>query len=212
MKNIGRSKFAIQLLPGLLLVLVVPYIAPAEQIALTHMPGGTEVVELSKEQNLDGGRSRQANRDIRLARAQEFVSRQGRVRSTPKAPWVAEDKTQSNKGKGKGKTKDQAGMPLCFSFASGTCACGSVGPGSACQQKIKRAHKCQFCLSPGHRNSECPKQALWIVGKVKPCRLQPVEVLGGCEKGGAEGPLSVVVAAALSLGRAGSVIGWKYII
>ena len=43
--------------------------------------------------------------------------------------------------------------------ASGTGICANGEPGGACLQKIKRSHKCQFCLSPGHRNSDCPKQA-----------------------------------------------------
>ena len=136
-------------------------LAPAEQIALAHMPGGAEVVEADREDGIEGGRKRQANRDKRLARAKRLRADREELDRWRKRPWTssADGKQQEQKGKGKGKTKDQAGTPLCFSFASGTGACGGVEPGGACLQKIKRAHKCQFCLSPGHRNSECPKQA-----------------------------------------------------
>ena len=136
-------------------------LAPAEQIALAHMPGGAEVVEADRDEGNEGGRKRQANRDKRLARAKRLRAEREELDRLRKRPWTpsADGKQQDQKGKGKGKTKDQAGTPLCFSFASGTGACGGVEPGGACQQKIKRAHKCQFCLSPGHRNSECPKQA-----------------------------------------------------
>ena len=60
--------------------------------------------------------------------------------------------------KGKGKSKDQTGAQLCYSFANGTGVCGNVSPGAECLQKVKRAHKCQLCLSPGHRNADCPSK------------------------------------------------------
>ena len=59
-------------------------------------------------------------------------------------------------GNGKGKSKDQAGNQLCFSWGSGTGPCADVPAGAECKCKVKRAHKCQICLSPAHRTSECP--------------------------------------------------------
>ena len=70
--------------------------------------------------------------------------------------------TGETKGNGKGKnlkTKDQAGNDLCFSWGSGLGACANVALGGECANKIKRAHKCQICLSPGHQNGNCPQKA-----------------------------------------------------
>ena len=68
-------------------------------------------------------------------------------------------RTASQKGSGKGKSKDQAGNQLCFSWGSGgTSLCADVPPGGECKCKVKRTHKCQICLSPAHRNSECPSR------------------------------------------------------
>ena len=133
-------------------------LAPAEQIALAHVPGGQEILEVDKEETPGGDRRRQANRDKRLARAKRMRAEREELERLRKKPSSAEFKPME-KGKGKGKTKDQSGSPLCFSFASGVGACGSLEPGAQCAQKIKRVHKCQLCLSPGHRNSDCPKQA-----------------------------------------------------
>ena len=78
---------------------------------------------------MEGGCSRQANQDKRLARVKILRADREELDRLRKRPWTTEDKTQVTEGKGKGKTKDQAGTPLRFSFASGTGACGSIEPG-----------------------------------------------------------------------------------
>ena len=126
---------------------------PADQIAMAHAPGGLEVAEVEdKSEN----RRRQSNRDKRQARAKRLRSDREELESYRKKGGYGEARP-AEKGKGKGKVKDQAGSPLCFSFANGTGLCGSLEPGAACQQKVKRVHKCQYCLSPGHRNADCKK-------------------------------------------------------
>ena len=131
-------------------------LAPAEQVAAAHFPGGAEVLEPVIE---DGdARKRQANRDRRLAKSKRIKADReelDRLRS-----GRAEGRG-SNGGKGKqtGKSKDQGGNQICYSYANGTGLCGDLAPGSECRQKVKRAHKCQHCLSPGHRNADCPKGA-----------------------------------------------------
>ena len=66
------------------------------------------------------------------------------------------DKSQGpSKGKGKSKSKDQAGAPLCFSWASNSGSCANVPPGGECKGSIKRAHKCRKCLSPSHQDKDC---------------------------------------------------------
>ena len=133
--------------------------AAAERLALAHHPG-VDVTDFVKDDN--DGRRRQSNRDRRQARAkrirddreelEKFRGKKNRTESR-------QGQGQGAKGKGRGKSKDQAGVEICYSFANGSGPCGSVSPGAACLQKIKRAHKCQICLSPGHRNADCPQGA-----------------------------------------------------
>eukprot|EP00435_Cladocopium_sp_Y103_P066414 s1794_g28.t1 len=130
-------------------------LAPADQIAMAHVPGGNEVMDIDKEEKVDG-KKRQSNRDKRIAKAKRIKADRDELESWRKKGGASEG-AKPDKGKGKGKTKDQAGTPICFSFANGSGICGSVEPGGACLQKVKRAHKCQWCLSPGHRNADCPK-------------------------------------------------------
>ena len=70
----------------------------------------------------------------------------------------------SSKGKGTGKdgnlkAKDQTATDLCFNWDSGKGPCASCAPGEQCKGKVKRAHKCRICLSPGHRSADCPQKA-----------------------------------------------------
>ena len=62
-------------------------------------------------------------------------------------------------GKGKTKSKDQAGSPLCFSWASGSGVCAKIAPGGECLGTVKRVHKCRLCLSPSHQDAACPQAA-----------------------------------------------------
>ena len=98
-------------------------------------------------------RKKQANGDKRAARKrrlQEQSEELQRLKSTRKPETIAEG---SKKGTGKGKSKVQAGLQLSF---TGTGPCADVPPGGEGKCNIKRAHKCQFCLSPSHRKDSCP--------------------------------------------------------
>jgi hypothetical protein len=132
-------------------------LAPAEQVALSHLPGGLEAMEVEKEEGGDS-RRKQSNKDKRVARSKRIRAEREELDKLRKLNHVGQA-AGSGKAKGKGKSKDQAGQQICYSFASGTGPCGSVEPGAACVQAQKRAHKCQYCLSPGHRNGDCPKKA-----------------------------------------------------
>ena len=132
-------------------------LAPAEQVALSHLPGGLEAMEVEKEEGGDS-RRKQSNKDKRVARSKRIRAEREELDKLRKLNHGGQA-AGSGKAKGKGKSKDQAGQQICYSFASGTGPCGSVEPGAACVQAQKRAHKCQYCLSPGHRNGDCPKKA-----------------------------------------------------
>jgi hypothetical protein len=62
------------------------------------------------------------------------------------------------KGGGKGEnglhSVDQSGGQICFSWANGQGASGTLPPSSLCS--VGRAHKCQVCLSAAHRSGACP--------------------------------------------------------
>ena len=130
---------------------------PAEQAMMSRINGGADVMDVPKEEK--EGRKRQSNRDKRMAKAKRVRDDRDELekfrRSDPKGGKSAAP------AKGKGKSKDQTGAQLCFSFASGVGACGALSPGTECAQKIKRIHKCQICLSPGHRNADCPSKSGW---------------------------------------------------
>ena len=129
-------------------------IAPAEAMAGAHFVG-SNAGDVPKEENTD--RKRQAYRDRRLAKAKRIKNdREELEKFRSRGP--SDGGFGGAKGSGKGKTKDQSGNQICFSFASGTGQCGSLAIGAECAQKTKRAHKCQFCLSPGHRNADCPQR------------------------------------------------------
>ena len=133
--------------------------APAEQAALAHMPGGAESFESHMEE--PDNKRRQSNRDKRQAKQRRMKSdREELSRLRNQGNFHGQGEGASNgKGKSKGKSKDQAGVQICYSFANGSGPCGQVAPGADCLAKVKRAHKCQFCYSPSHRNADCPKKA-----------------------------------------------------
>ena len=129
-------------------------VIPAEAIAGGHA-AGLGSGDVQKEEIND--RKRQANRDKRLAKVKKIKTDREeleRLRNRGQGDGAG----STAKGGGKGKTKDQSGNQICFAFASGTGACGSAAIGAECSQKVKRAHKCQYCLSPGHRNADCPQR------------------------------------------------------
>ena len=131
--------------------------APAEQAAMAHSPGVQDGGWEAEHEPKTDNRRKQANRDKRAAKLRKIKADREELELLRNRGGSAGRGSTQEKGKGKGKSKDQAGTQICYSFANGTGVCGSVEPGGACLQKVKRAHKCQFCLSPGHRNADCPK-------------------------------------------------------
>ena len=132
-------------------------VAPAENIASSHHPGGQESLQPPKEDVKDE-RRKQANRDKRMARRKRVRDDRDEL-----------DKLRGNKsaaagskGSSKGKSKDSSGAEICFSWAQGKGACADVPVGGECKNKLKRSHRCQFCLSPGHRNDACPQKWLAV--------------------------------------------------
>ena len=129
-------------------------VVPAEAIVGAQVMSSA-TWDIQKEET--GDRKRQANRDKRLAKAKRIKSDREELDKL-RHRGQAEGGGGNGKSGGKGKTKDQSGNQICFSFASGTGPYGTVAIGAECTQKFKRAHKCQFCLSPGHRNADCPQK------------------------------------------------------
>ena len=132
--------------------------ASSEALAPAHFPGLAEGQEPEAASNDKDERRRQANRDKRAAkkrRAQSDREELAKWRSTPSSGKGA---GSGGKGKSKMQGKDQSGEEICFSLAKDNGPCSGLSPGSECKAKVKRAHKCQICLSPGHNNAQCPKK------------------------------------------------------
>ena len=132
----------------------VPTVA-SEADVLAHVPGAAELGVPEITSTGDKSRRQQANRDKRAAQKKRKIAEREelqRFRAQPKQSTSS----SSGKGKGGGKSKDQTGAALCFAWAAGTGACGKLGPGSECVAAVKRVHKCRKCLSPSHRDADCP--------------------------------------------------------
>ena len=120
-----------------------------EDAILDHLPVGT--YESDKDPG-GGDRKKQANRDRRAAKRKRIAEEREELRKLRK------DQSSGGGGKsgGKGKSKDQAGEPLCYSWAGKFGPCKDIPPGGKCACNIKRAHKCRKCLSPAHQDADCP--------------------------------------------------------
>ena len=132
-------------------------VVATEASVKAHLQGVQDNVEHLPE--TADHKKRQSNKDKREAKKrrlsadlQEFRNFRQNRRGGDKDPGG-----QKGSGKGKGKTKDQAGSPLCFSWASASGPCASVPPGGECLCPVKRVHKCRKCLSPAHQDDGCTK-------------------------------------------------------
>ena len=106
---------------------------------------------------------RKSTKERRAAKKQKLQADREELKRLRSAGSPAGAKGSAG-GKGNGKdaglkTKDQTGSDLCFSWDSGKGTCGDLPAGAACLAKMKRAHKCRVCLSPGHRSAEGPQRA-----------------------------------------------------
>jgi hypothetical protein len=129
-------------------------VAPSDIIAATHLAGGTDVVNSLEEEAPE--RRKQSNRDKRLARKRRLQDERDellKLRHQKDGHGHA-----GGKAGGKGKSKDKGGAEICFSWAQGKGPCADVVVGGECKGRVKRAHKCQHCLSPGHKNDGCPQK------------------------------------------------------
>eukprot|EP00438_Fugacium_kawagutii_P032453 Skav223757 [mRNA] locus=scaffold3575:530860:532071:- [translate_table: standard] len=134
-------------------------LAPAEAIASTHVPGGADILDPPKEFQTDDkqDKRRQSNRDKRQARKKRAREERDELQAF-RAGRDSSAKSSPSKGAGKGKSKDKDGLELCFSWSQGKGPCADVPVGGECKCKVKRLHRCQFCLSPGHTNKDCPQK------------------------------------------------------
>eukprot|EP00439_Symbiodinium_sp_Y106_P048834 s2768_g6.t1 len=134
--------------------------AASELIAATHLPGFVDGIDPPPQPHPEwASRKKQANRDKRQAKKRRLLEDRDELARLRAGPQKAEvPKSDGAKGSSKGKSKDQAGNQLCFSWSTGVGVCADVPPGGECRGKVKRAHKCQICLSPAHRNSDCPSR------------------------------------------------------
>lgn len=126
-------------------------VVASESAVMAVLPGSVNVETVEREP--DVSKKKQANRERRLAKRKRIQEEREELRVIKAG--------QSAKGgsKGKTKSKDQAGKPLCFSWASGSGVCGKVPPGGECLGSVKRVHKCRLCLSPSHQDASCPQAA-----------------------------------------------------
>ena len=132
-----------------------------EAAVKAHIPAPQDTVPA--DHDTGDPRKRQSGRDRRQAKKRRFqsdleelIEKAPSVGATESASWGAAGGKDSG-GKGKSKSKDQAGILICFSWASGTGVCRNLPPGAECQVAVKRAHKFRKCLSPAHKDADCLK-------------------------------------------------------
>lgn len=126
---------------------------PEERVASTEMVGGTQALQAQLERNVEGpgggGPKRLSNRERREAKKRRIATEREEL-----ARLRGEQKDGGRAGKGKGKSKD-GGVQLCFAWNNNNAPCKDVPPGGECQNKVKRAHRCTKCGSPGHQSINC---------------------------------------------------------
>ena len=132
-------------------------VVATEAAVLEVIQGGQRAMDSETEPNQGNsdGRRTQANRDRRQARKRRLAADREELSRHRSTAAGSSKGSGPSKGKGKGKSKDQAGLELCFSWASGKGACAQVPPGGECKSNVKRIHKCRLCLSPSHRDGDC---------------------------------------------------------
>ena len=104
------------------------------------LPGSVNVETVEKDPEVS--KKKQANRERRLAKRKRIQEEREELRS------IKAGHSAKGGSKGKTKSKDQAGKPLCFSWASGSGVCGKVPPGGERLGAVKRIHMCRLMPQP----------------------------------------------------------------
>ena len=92
-------------------------LAPHEQVALAHLPGGLEALEVDKEEGAKPERGNPPRQKV--GPHQKDQAGAGRAGQVAEVEWWRTS-CRFFKGEGKGKSKDQAGVQICYSFANGS--------------------------------------------------------------------------------------------
>ena len=124
-------------------------VVASESAVFSVLPGSGSAEVIEREPDVN--KKKLANRERRLAKRKRIADEREELRT------LRNGQNPKGNSKGKSKSKDQAGKPLCFSWASGSGACAKVPPGGECVGAIKRVHKCRLCLSPSHQDASCPQ-------------------------------------------------------
>lgn len=125
-------------------------LTPAEAHASAAVAGGTAAIQPETETKAAPSTSasalarRQSNRDRKDARKRKWE----KDREELKAFRAGNPKSEA-KGGSKGKAKSSEEQ-VCYAWNNGNGACANLPPGAECAGKVKRAHRCSKCNSPGH--------------------------------------------------------------
>ena len=135
----------------------LPVVA-TEAAVLRAIPGGEDALG-GKVARHDEPKVGTSKRERREAKKRKIAADREELAAFRKSSGGSSSGHGKGKAKGKGKTKDQAGSQICFAWASNTGSCAGLGPGAECKGAIKRVHKCRICLSPSHRDDQCPQSS-----------------------------------------------------
>ena len=135
-----------------------------EDAILDHLPVGTYESDKDPEAEIERNKQtgiEELRRERGLLRKEKNFANFEKIKAQEAAAKVVE----------KEKSKDQAGEPLCYSWAGKFGPCKDIPPGGKCACNIKRAHKCRKCLSPAHQDADCPG-AKWSSSTLRRRSLQ----------------------------------------
>ena len=129
---------------------------PIELYATGHLKEGLEAVQPTTE---EGGGSldtpkKGSNRARREARKKRLASEREELENYRK--HGAEKK--GGKGSGSKGSDGKGQEQKRYGWNNGNGPCASLEPGQECVSKVKRAHRCTICNSPGHPSRSCPQK------------------------------------------------------
>ena len=142
-------------------------LTPAEAVASGSMQGGREAIRSEVEPPKDSAASsparrtkNQNRRDNKRRKQQQDQEELQRLRKGggkgKNSKGKEEELQRLRKGGGKGKNSNGKGKTqLCYAWNNNNGACAGLPPGSACQGRVTREHRCAKCNSPGHPSHAC---------------------------------------------------------